>query len=202
MGRIVLASASPRRRELLAATGLLFEVAPADVPEELGPFEDPVAAALELAARKAREVARGRTEGFVVGADTVVAVPSGAGDAGWRLLGKPGDEAEARAMLELISGTRHLVATGVCVVRCPDLQESSSAERTWVTMRPIEPAEVEAYVASGEWRGKAGGYAIQESADAFVTALEQGGFDNVVGLPVELTLRLLSKAGCEHAANS
>jgi septum formation protein len=197
VGRIVLASASPRRRDLLEAAGLRFEIAPAAVPEELEPFVDPLEAALELAARKARQAARGRPDGFVIGADTVVAVPS---DGGWRLLGKAEDALEARAMLELLSNSRHVVATGVCVVRCPDLEQRSGVERTWVTMRPIEPAEVEAYVASGEWRGKAGGYAIQENADAFVTSLEEGGFDNVVGLPVELTLRLLRESGAPQEA--
>lgn len=97
-------------------------------------------------------------------------------------------------MLRALSGTRHAVVTGVCVVRTPGQLALCEAERTWVTMRAITPAEIEAYVASGEWRDKAGGYAIQESADRFVTALEGGGFDNVVGLPVGLALRLLARA--------
>ena len=198
MGLIVLASASPRRRDLLAEVGLSFEVAPADVPEDLDPFEDPELAALELATRKAREGARRSGDGsFVIGADTVVAVPGRAGGSRWRLLGKPADDGEARAMLELLSGTRHAVTTGVCVVRSPDLVSAAAAERTWVSMRPLDAGEIEAYVASGEWRGKAGGYAIQEGAEAFVTSLEEGGFDNVVGLPVALTLRLLREAGAE-----
>jgi len=91
------------------------------------------------------------------------------------------------------NGSRHQVITGVCAVRLPDLAQRCGSERTWVRMRAIGPDEVEDYVASDEWRGKAGGYAIQESADRFVTALEEGGFDNVVGLPVALTLRLLEE---------
>ena len=80
-------------------------------------------------------------------------------------------------------------------MRCPDLACRSGAERTWVTMRRLAPAEIAAYVASGEWRDKAGGYAIQESADRFVTRLEEGGFDNVVGLPVALALGLCAELG-------
>src|SRR5207244_1499971 len=106
-------------------------------------------------------------------------------------LGKPADEAQARAMLAQLSGSRHQVITGVCVTRSGDLGLHEGFERTWVTMRAIASSEIDAYVASGEWRDKAGGYAIQETADAFVSALEGGGFDNVVGLPVALTLRLL-----------
>ena len=147
-----------------------------------------------LAERKARAVAaRHQGEGLlVIGADTVVAVDSPQGP---RLLGKPDGPAQARAMLELISGTRHRVVTGVSVVCSDDGLSRAGFERTWVTMRVIEWGEIEAYVASGEWRDKAGGYAIQESADAFVQALEEGGFDNVVGLPVALTRRLLRAAG-------
>jgi septum formation protein len=194
--RVLLASASPRRRELLARAGLAFEVGPVEVDEELAHFSAPEQAALELAARKAHAAARARlardpgVELLVLGADTVVAVELGGR---WELLGKPGDAVQAARMLASLSATRHQVVTGVCAVRCPDLAARSGAERTWVTMRRLAPAEIDAYVASGEWRDKAGGYAIQESADRFVTALEEGGFDNVVGLPVGLSLRLLKE---------
>lgn len=192
--RIVLASASPRRRDLLAEAGLDFEVAPVPVDEDLGAFDSPQAAALALAEAKAHAAAAGRAErgerSLVIGADTVVAVlePS---SGRWRLLGKAEDEREAEAMLRALSGTRHQVITGVCVVRTPDLARRRAFERTWVTMRAWTEPELAAYVSSGEWRDKAGAYAIQESADRFVTALEEGGFDNVVGLPVSLTTRLL-----------
>jgi septum formation protein len=191
---IVLASASPRRRELLAQAGLDFDVRPVDLDEDLGAFEDPERAALELASRKARAAAaRERPDDarWIVGADTVVAVPRGAG---WRLLGKPADRDEARAMLALLSGTRHAVVTGVCVVRLPGGAEAASSERTWVSMRRIDPRELEAYARSGAGLDKAGGYAIQEGADA-VSELSGGGLDNVVGLPVPLTLRLLAAQG-------
>jgi septum formation protein len=98
-------------------------------------------------------------------------------------------------MLASLSGTRHAVVTGVAVRRARDGAEASAWERTWVTMRAILPAEVEDYVRSGEWEGKAGGYAIQETADRFVVRLEEGGFDNVVGLPVRLALELLDRLG-------
>ncbi len=193
---IVLASASPRRSELLRRAGVVFEVRPANVDERLAPDEAPLEAALRLATLKARA---GRDalppavgERWVVGADTIVALNQAGG---WRMLGKAVDELEAAAMLSALSGTRHLVATGVCVVRASDGRHWSAVERTWVRMRDIEPQEVRDYVASGEWRDKAGAYAIQESADRFVLGLDEGGFDNVVGLPVELTLRLLREAG-------
>ena len=201
---MLLASASPRRRELLAAAGLAFELGPVEVDEDLAGFEDPEGAALELARRKALAAAEARLARepgaalLVLGADTVVAVRRGPA---WELLGKPRDEAEAAAMLSALGGTRHQVLTGVCALRCPDLALACEAERTWVSMRPLEPEEVAAYVASGEWRDKAGGYAIQESADRFVTALAEGGFDNVVGLPVALALRLLDRVeGARRAA--
>ena len=207
----MLASASPRRRELLRAAGLEPTVRASAVSEDLPAGIEPVRAALLLAERKARAVAgelaaegRGGTEGrggaelpagaFVIGADTIVAIETPGEPGGERLLGKPADEAEAAAMLRLLSGSRHRVVTGVAVV-APGGELLAGSETTWVTMRPLSAAEVTAYVASGEWRDKAGGYAIQESADAFVTRLEEGGFDNVVGLPVGLTLALLRRAG-------
>ncbi len=195
-GRIVLASASPRRSELLRRAGVAFDVRPTNADERLEHGESPLDAALRLATVKARAglaaLAPYAPEHWIIGADTIVALS----DAGrWRLLGKAADEHEAAAMLRSLSGTRHLVATGVCVVRSSDSRHWASVEETWVRMRPIETAEVNAYVSSGEWRDKAGAYAIQESADRFVLALEGGGFDNVVGLPVDLTLRLLRDAG-------
>ncbi|MDF1800356.1 MAG: Maf family protein [Planctomycetota bacterium] len=192
-GRLVLGSASPRRADLLAKAGLEFEVLPAHVGEDFEHREDAEDVAVELALRKAEAVAELVAGGpaWVLGGDTVVVLGAGT------YLGKPGDEAEAHAMLSSLSGTTHRVVTGVAALRLgPDgaVQASAAqAEVTSVTMRPIEPTEVAAYVASGEWRGKAGGYAIQETADRFVTELAGGGFDNVVGLPVGLTLELLKQ---------
>lgn len=198
---LVLASASPRRRRLLSEAGLDFEVEPADVDETLDLSLGAGAAAEDLARRKALEVARRRrTTGpagpvAVIGSDTVVVLGED-GDPGRRFLEKAADAAEARAMLRALSGTRHRVITGVAVARLAPGGAGvdavvSAHETTWVTMRALSMDELDAYVASGEWRGKAGSYAIQETADRFVTALEGGGFDNVVGLPVALTLGLL-----------
>jgi septum formation protein len=194
--RIVLASASPRRRELLAKAGVAFDLRPADVDESLPPGLAPEEAALRLAERKARAAAAGieRDGAWVLAADTIVAVDR---PEGTRMLGKPRDAAEARRMLTWLSGTRHRVITGVCALRATDGATASGFERTLVTMRPIAAREIEAYVDSQEWRDKAGGYAIQESADRFVTRLEEGGLDNVVGLPVALALRLLASLGAE-----
>lgn len=191
---VVLASASPRRRELLSGAGLEFSIQASNVDESLAGDLGPEEAALVLAERKARAVAAelGEVDVLVIGADTLVAV--GAGD-GARRLGKPADPIEAGAMLAELSNSRHRVVTGVCVVHARSGRSVAAWERTWVTMRTIEPGEIEAYVRSGEWRDKAGGYAIQEHADAFVTGLEEGGFDNVVGLPVGLTLALIEQLG-------
>ncbi len=201
-GRLVLASASPRRREILGSLGLTFEVEPSEVDESLRPGIEPEDAALELALRKAAEVAarHGGERTWVIGSDTIVAHGEGPAT---RMLGKPADEHEARAMLELLSESRHRVITGVCVIDLARFEPENSVgsgtfcafERTWVSMRTILPQEIQTYVDSEEWRGKAGGYAIQENADAFVLSLEEGGFDNVVGLPLALTLGLLKKAG-------
>ena len=188
MAKIVLASASPRRRELLAQAGVEFEVVPADVDESLPAGIGPEEGAVLLARTKALAVGERwkPSEALVLAADTIVALEG-------RFLGKPADPEEARAMLRVLSRSRHAVVTGVAVLRTRDGALETGFERTWVTMREITPAEIEAYVRSGEWQGKAGGYAIQETADRFVTRLEEGGFDNVVGLPVALALALLAR---------
>lgn len=202
----MLASASPRRRDLLAAAGLSFVIAPADIDETVRPGLSPEEAARDLALQKAfAGAARWRgAPALVVGADTIVAVGEGAT---LEFLAKPTDAADAARMLGRLAGSRHRVVTGVAVVvtggagpeddrrRCGAQPRAATAhERTWVTMRPLSDAEIATYVASGEWEGKAGGYGIQGSADEFVTGLEEGGFDNVVGLPIALTLRLLAEA--------
>ncbi len=189
--RLVLASASPRRRALLAEAGVPFDVLPGRVDEERPRGLTPVDLARELAREKARDAARtlpreGRT--VILGADTVVALDDG------RVLGKPADGVEARAHLRALSGTTHSVITGVCVREEPGGVEDTFHVETRVTMRPLAPAEVDAYADSGEGLDKAGGYAIQEGGDRFVTALA-GSRSNVVGLPMEETLARLRAAG-------
>jgi septum formation protein len=187
---LVLASASPRRRALLDEAGLRFEVRPAEVPEEAPPGTPPAALARELAVRKARAASRGLGPGpaLVLAADTVVALDDG------RLLGKPRDRAEAERHLRALSGTTHSVITGVCLREAPGGAEEVFHAETRVTMRRLDEGEILAYAASGEGLDKAGGYAIQEGGDRFVTRLE-GSRSNVVGLPVEEVLARLAARG-------
>ena len=185
--RLVLASASPRRRALLEEMGLRFEVVPSEVDESLPSGSEPGGIAEGLALRKARAVAEGLRDALVLGADTLVV-------AGSRILGKPRDRAEAREFLRLLSGTTHRVITGVALLEAPDGEPGVGHEVTRVTMRSLAGAEIEAYLDSAEWEGKAGAYAIQESGDRFVVRLE-GSRSNVVGLPVELVRRLLLAKG-------
>ena len=194
MRRLILASASPRRSQLLSEAGISFDVQISGVDESYDSFERPEEVAEGLSLRKARAVAallQGQ-DALVLGADTVVALSV---EGAWRLLGKPAGAVEAEEMLSQLSGSKHAVITGVSVIDAATAAELTSSECTWVTMREITPLEVRGYVSSGEWKDKAGGYAIQESADAFVSSLEGGGFDNVVGLPIGLVRRLLRASG-------
>jgi len=198
--RLILASASPRRRDLLTAAGLVFDVEPSLYDETLHTTpSSPQAAALELAVGKALAVARQHSgeHTVVLAADTIVAVGH---DTAFELLGKPADAEEERRMLRLLSNSRHQVVTGVCAVACRSVAAGlepglhTGVETTFVTMRALTAEDIEAYVATDEWRDKAGGYAIQDGADHFVTRLEGGGRDNVVGLPVALALHLIAQA--------
>lgn len=181
--RLVLASASPRRRELLASLGVPFVCDAPDADETLPAGAAPADAARALAERKARIVA-GRTELPVLAADTLVVAADGA------VLGKPATSGEALVMLGRLSGTTHQVVTGVCLLAARDRPPRTAADTTRVTMRRLSAAEMEAYAASGEPFGKAGGYALQERGDRFVTSLD-GSRSNVVGLPLETVERLL-----------
>jgi septum formation protein len=178
---LILASASPRRRELLERMGLALQVLPADVDETPRPGERPGDYVRRIAGAKcdliADRLAGVRGEAAVppvVGADTTVIVED-------RILGKPTDEADARAMLTLLAGRRHEVTTAYRV-RHGD-QAVDRAVTTLVAFRALRPAELDAYLACGEWRGKAGGYAVQGIAGAFITEL-RGSHTNVIGLPV------------------
>lgn len=186
-GRLILASASPRRLDLLAQVGITpAAVVPADIDETPLPGELPRALALRLAAEKARAVAKDHAEDFVLAADTVVAC-------GRRSLPKPEDAAEARRCLGLLSGRRHRVIGGVALA-CPDGRMVTRAVVTAVQFKRLSRPETDAYLATEEWRDKAGGYAIQGRAALFVTAVN-GDYNNVVGLPLALTANLLAGAG-------
>ena len=187
---LVLASASPRRKDLLAAAGIAFRVQPAGVDEDLEPGIAPDAGAVALAVRKARAAAArlGAGPATVLGADTVVALPDG------RVLGKPADRAEAESHLRALAGTTHTVFTGVCLLDLPGGAEESFCAASRVTMRAMAEDEVRAYAASGIGLDKAGAYALQEGGDRFVTRVE-GSRSNVVGLPVEDLLPRLAARG-------
>lgn len=184
--QLVLASASPRRVELLAQIGVAPDlIDPADIDETPLKAEQPRLLAQRLARTKAAVVADRHPDAFVLAADTVVAQ-------GRRLLEKAADEAEATRFLELLSGRGHRVYTGVALahggrVRCRVVE-------TRVTLKALSPSEIAAYVASGEWRGKAGAYGIQGRAGAFVQRIV-GSHPAVIGLPLYETANLLAGAG-------
>lgn len=183
---LVLASTSPRRRELLARIGLTpARIAAPEIDETPLKGELPRAYVARLAESKALAVARAADE-VVLAGDTTVAV-------GRRILEKPVDEADLRRMLGLLSGRRHHVWSGVCVVG-PDGKPRVRVVDTIVAFKALSAAEIDWYVASGEGMGKAGGYAIQGKAEVFVRFLS-GSHSNVVGLPLFETRALLSSAG-------
>jgi septum formation protein len=179
--RFVLASGSPRRRELLAQLGLLFDVEPAHLDETPKPLEEPAAYVLRLAGEKAAAVAQRHPHRIVLAADTTVAL-------GKEILGKPRDGAEAAQMLTQLSGRTHEVFTGISAAG------RSRVVRTAVRFRALSPAEIAWYVGTGEPLDKAGAYAVQGRAGAFVEALD-GSPTNVIGLPLPETLALLTEAG-------
>lgn len=185
--RLVLASSSPRRRELLATLGVEFEVRPADADETPREGEAPEPLVLRLALAKARAAARPGE--LVLGADTIVALDG-------EPLGKPADAAAARAMLARLSGRHHQVWTGVALVErgANGARERALAVVTDVVFRALEPAEIDAYVATGEPLDRAGAYAIQGGAAAFVASVD-GSWSNVVGLPVGAVRDLLARHG-------
>jgi septum formation protein len=192
---LVLASASPRRQELLRNAGITFEVQPADIPEDSLPGEAAKDCAERLAREKALAVARQRPHDVVLGADTVVVVD---GQYDGQLLGKPSDAADAARMLRMLSGREHQVITGVCLV--VNGQSSMASETTIVTMSEITDKDIEDYVASGEPMDKAGAYAIQGIASRWIPRIE-GDYSNVVGLPVALVYSMLREINSQFSEN-
>jgi septum formation protein len=177
--RLVLASRSPQRRAILEQLGIPFSVEVPDVEEvEEGP---PHEVALENAYRKAAAIAGEGSGGLVLGVDTVVAL-------GPRMYGKPANDAEARATLAALSGRRHAVISGVCLIG-DDGRARTAAAQTGVQFRALDERLIDWYLASGEWRERAGGYAIQGRGAALVAGID-GDFLNVVGLPVVTLLEL------------
>ena len=191
---LILASASPRRRELLAQAGYTFHVFPAHVPEHRHPNEPPIEYATRLAREKAEAVYRDKERDrgadsdplIVLGADTIVVVENESDN---EVLGKPKDRADAARMLRQLSNRTHQVITAIAVATAQGLD--FTAETTTVTMSEIPEAEIEAYVATGEPMDKAGAYAIQGRAARWIPRIE-GCYSNVVGLPLAATARLLN----------
>ena len=184
---LVLASASPRRLELLRQIGVTPDlVDPAEIDETPRRDEAPPLVALRLAEEKARAVAARHPAAFILAADTVVAC-------GRRILPRTEDEASARRCLELLSGRRHRVHSGIALIG-PDGRLSLRRVDSKVGFKRLKAAEIAAYLALGEWRGKAGGYAIQGRAAAFIRWIS-GSYSNVVGLPLFETAQLLAGRG-------
>jgi len=184
---IVLASASPRRADLLASAGVPFIVVSSRVVEERLPGEAPDELVRRLAAAKARAVAAARREGVVLGADTEVVLEG-------EVLGKPRDDEAARVMLARLSGRVHDVLSGYEVCDVAAGRSEGGVVRTRVEFAALSPAEIDAYVATGEPRGKAGAYAIQGRAAGLIRRIE-GSYTNVVGLPLREVLEALGRMG-------
>lgn len=184
--QLVLASASPRRQQMLSDLGLLFSLAPSDLDETLRPSETASQAAQRLARLKAQAALAQWPDRAILAADTLVALPDG------RILGKPLDHDQARSMLKMLSGREHLVVSGYCL--CWRGREQCGAVESRVRFRALMEAEIEAYLASGEPMDKAGAYAVQGLAAAFVEEVH-GSFSNVVGLPLARVVDLLLRLG-------
>ncbi|MXO89681.1 Maf family protein [Pontixanthobacter aquaemixtae] len=183
--KLILASASPRRRDLLARIGVEpARIAPADIDEDPLEHELPKEYARRIGREKA--LAGASADGFVLAGDTVVAV-------GRRILPKAEDEATARKCLELLSGRRHRVLSSVALLS-PDGTLREKLNETIVKFKRLSGAELSSYLASGEWEGKAGGYAIQGAAEGLIVSI-QGSHSSVMGLPLYETRALLKSAG-------
>ena len=181
--KIILASASPRRKELLEKLDLDFSVCPADIDESLLPDEDAAMYPLRTAVQKAMAVAKTAEDALIIAADTVVAVDDD-------ILGKPRDEAEAKAMLQRLSGREHIVITGIGVVDTASGRTLSATEQTIVYFHPLRDEEIDAYIATGECMDKAGSYGIQGKGSLLVRKID-GDYFNVMGLPLSRLYRLL-----------
>ncbi len=184
--KVILASASPRRRQLLDAAGIAFEVIESRVPEQHTPGESPRDYALRMARDKARAVSSRFPDAIVIGADTIVVCDT-------HILEKPADAADARRMLSMLSSRTHTVVTAFAIARAARILESSPVE-SQVTFRKLSDAEIEAYIATDEPFDKAGAYGIQGVGGGFISHVE-GSRDNVMGLPTERVVAALARHG-------
>lgn len=193
MPPLILASASPRRQQLLARIGVTADaIVPADIDETPIKAELPRVYARRMAAQKAEVVASQHPDSAVLSGDTVVAV-------GRRILPKAESEAEARMCLELVSGRRHMVLSAVTLM-LPDGRSLHRLSESAVIFKRLHADEVDAYIASGEWQGKAGGYAIQGSAEALIRSMA-GSYSGIMGLPLYETRSMLVTAGLLNPAS-
>jgi septum formation protein len=188
--KLILASSSPRRAEILRDAGITFEVCAPQVEEirlPNEPVEKMVARFAEAKARAAAECVGEKNRAIIIGADTAVELDGA-------IFGKPRDAVDAREMLSYLSGRTHYVLTGIFVLRLPDGATRAEVERTAVTFAPLAPNEIEAYITSGEPFDRAGGYAIQGRAGRYIPRIE-GCYFNVVGLPLARLHVLLGELG-------
>lgn len=186
---LILASSSPRRKELLQTLGLSFSIQSSDVDETTDPGMQPQEIVEELALRKARKVASGLTEGVVLGSDTIVVLDG-------EILGKPVDDEDAYRMLHALQGCEHTVYSGIALIDAESGQSEVTHSRTQVKIRPLAPDEIRAYIATREPMDKAGSYAIQGIGATLVEGIE-GDYFTVVGLPLRLTASMLSRFGIQ-----
>ncbi len=185
--RLILASASPRRKELLASLGVAFEVIPAEVTEHEAPDADPREMVKHNAALKADWVAARHPEATVIGADTTVFIDR-------TVLNKPRDLPDARAMLKLLAGRTHTVFTGLAIRRHRDDLKLDTGVASEVTFKPLDDATIALYLSRVHTLDKAGGYAIQEQGELIIAGFT-GSLTNIVGLPLEEMKQLLTRAG-------
>ncbi len=187
--RLVLASASPRRQDLLRAHGYTFEVvvSPVAEPDDMPGAKTPVQRAEALSRFKAESVRPAARDAWILSGDTIVALDS-------VVFGKPTDRKDARRMISTLAGTTQDVITGVTLLNAMTGACRTRHDLTRVTMRPLSDSEIETYLDTDAWRGKAGAYGIQDRADAFIARVE-GSFSNVVGFPMELVMQMLAEVG-------
>ena len=182
---IILASASPRRKQLLEQVGLVFDIIPSDVDEDVFVHYDPLKNIQVIALQKAQNVAMKVQKGLIIGADTQVIVNG-------KVLGKPIDKTDAVNMISILSGKTHKVITGIAIIDVDTGLKETWVETTMVTFRKLTLDEILSYIDSGEYEGKAGAYGIQGRAAAFVERIE-GCYFNVVGLPLSKLMERLRR---------
>ncbi|HEV7489011.1 MAG TPA: Maf family protein [Thermoanaerobaculia bacterium] len=187
--RFILASQSPRRRELLASIGLAFDVIPSDVPEVHQAGESPEEYVARLSRDKAAAIAAKYNDAWIIAADTTVLL-------GDELLEKPADDADARRMLAMIAGKTHIVYSGVTLQNAASGWRDTRVAESEVRMLPLDERDIAWYVSTGEPRDKAGAYAVQGIGAMFIDSIH-GSYTNVVGLPLALLFQMLRRAGID-----